>query len=598
MLAASSVRADTTTTLGTTTLGTTTLGTTTTTTPTTTGTTTLGTTTLGTTTLGTTTTTTTTTVPTTTPKTTTTLVTTTRPTTTTTATTTTAPISTTSTAPATIILNGHGWGHGIGMGQWGADGYAQHGWKYDAILAHYYTGTTLATQPTVNVRVLLLDEATKATINSAAPWTVTDSAGTTVSLPAGPTAVTTALTINGQLLSSPLTFNPGTAPLKVGSGTYRGQVVVTKIGPKLQVVNTLPLESYLLGVVPSEMPSTWPAEALKVQAVAARSYALATLTTIVTASTFDVYSDTRSQVYGGIAAETPTATKAVVATANQVVLYKGAIATTYFSSSTGGRSAPGYDALGKPVPYLVSVDDPYDTISPHHNWGPVLLSAANVAKAIKLPGQLVDLQPMTYLAGRVQKMTAVGSTSQLVIGASILRNDFGLQSTWFTVSWLSLVPQPAPLLYGATTAISGTVRGLTGVVLEERPNGAAWQTLVPVAPDSAGAFSVNVTPQATTQFRLTAGTIHAALIKVSVVPLVRATIGAGSVQGTAHPAQAGSPVELQLQSGTQWTTVATGTTDATGAFTISAQLNPGSYRVRCTPGSNLSPGVSALLSVP
>ena len=139
------------------------------------------------------------------------------------------------------------------------------------------------------------------------------------------------------------------------------------------------------------MPSTWPNAALEAQAIAARSYALAQIRSVPAASPFDLYADSRSQVYGGINAETPAVTKAVTATRNLVVLFHGKVATTYFSASSGGETMSAAEATGTPVPYLVAVPDPYDTLSPYHDWGPVLLSAADAAKALGLHGGLDDL---------------------------------------------------------------------------------------------------------------------------------------------------------------------------------------------------------------
>jgi SpoIID/LytB domain protein len=400
------------------------------------------------------------------------------------------------------------------------------------------------------------------------------------------------------VLVSPLTFTAGAAPLQVGASPYRGKLVVRSVNSTLEVVNSLTLEAYLRGVVPSEMPSSWPAEALKAQAVAARSYAVANLSTLVTASTFDLYSDERSQLYGGIDAETPATNQAVAETAHQVVISNGKVATTYFFSSSGGQTASAADELGTPIPYLVSVPDPYDTLSPHHNWGPVLYSAAQVAKAIKLSGTLLSLVPTIDPSdGRAHTVTAIGTKNQVVVTGPALRDDLDLRSTWFTIGWLAITPQSTPLLYGTTTAIAGIVRGVSNVVLEERPTGSAWQTVGPVTPDSSGAFSTPLTLDATTQFRLTAGTVNAALVKVTVVPLVTAVLGTGGVQGAVHPATAGTVVQLQLQSGSQWTTVATAATDASGAYTITMTLAAGSYRVRCVPGGTLSPGVSGTLLV-
>ena len=486
----------------------------------------------------------------------------------------------------------------MGMSQWGAYGYALHGWTYDAILAHYYVGTTIGSDPPDTLRVLLLDGKARVALNSAANWSVVDANGTTVALPPGKLVLDRSLTVAGQVLVPPLTFSPGTAPLEVGTSPYRGTLVVNLVGSKLQVVNRVGLEAYLMGVVPAEVPSTWPAEALKAQAVAARSYALAGLTTIVTANNYDLFSDSRSQVYGGIAAETPATTAAVKATAHQIVLYDGKVATTYFSSSSGGRTVSAAEVIGTAVPYLVSVSDPYDTYSPLHDWGPVLFDAKAVGKAVGLQGPLLGLQTTTGPSNHVAKVTALGATSQVVLTGTAIRSDLGLRSSWFTVGWLALTPVPA-LNYGAGVSLTGIDRGVPGVELEERPAGGDWQPLEPVTPDATGAFTASVTPEVTTSYRLSSGDLHGALVKVAVVPLVEAQPGVGGVQGTIQPALGGSPVELQLKGVSGWTTVATGATDASGAFSVTfpAQVVPGSYRVRCTPGHGLSPGVSLPLAI-
>ena len=162
-------------------------------------------------------------------------------------------------------------------------------------------------------------------------------------------------------------------------------------GKAVRVVNTVGLEQYLWGVVPSEMPDTWPAEALKSQAIVARTYALTHLQN--GGGDFDVYPDTRSQVYGGISAESDPARDAVNGTAGQVVLYKGELAQTFFFSSSGGRTANVQDVWSsKPTPYLVSVPDPYDTLSPYHDWGPLKFGALRLGKRLGSRGTLLDVQ--------------------------------------------------------------------------------------------------------------------------------------------------------------------------------------------------------------
>ena len=129
---------------------------------------------------------------------------------------------------------------------------------------------------------------------------------------------------------------------------------------------------------------------------------------VTTASGYDIYADTRSQVYGGIEAETPSVDAAVDATARRVLLYRGKVITAYYSSSSGGRTVSAAEAFGTPVPYLVSVADPYDTVSPNHDWGPVLFDARKVAKALKVKGGLLDLRATDGPSGHVATVTATG----------------------------------------------------------------------------------------------------------------------------------------------------------------------------------------------
>src|SRR4051794_2377488 len=145
-------------------------------------------------------------------------------TTTTTATTTTT--TTTATAPTpppvpvvgqpsvTFLLSGHGWGHGAGLSQWGAKGYAEHGWTYDRILAHYYPGTQLGTAAVAQVRVLLAEGAKTLRLASADAGSVLDGEGQTHAPPAGKLALGLGLKVAGAPLVPPLTFE-GTRPLQL-----------------------------------------------------------------------------------------------------------------------------------------------------------------------------------------------------------------------------------------------------------------------------------------------------------------------------------------------------------------------------------------------
>src|SRR6266498_2648201 len=203
-----------------------------------------------------------------------------------------APVGT-----ATFVLTGHGWGHGVGLSQYGAYGYAQKGVGYAKIVAHYFPGTTLGPAPVSRVRVLLASGASTLTLGSAADFRVRDAAGAVHDVVAGTYTLGPALKlkVDGQqtarAVPGPLLFQPGAAPLAL-KHPWRGSIQVDVTSGKLRAINVVGLEQYLYGVVPSEMPYRWHPEALKAQAVVARSYALAVRKT---SGPFDLYSDTRSQ---------------------------------------------------------------------------------------------------------------------------------------------------------------------------------------------------------------------------------------------------------------------------------------------------------------
>jgi stage II sporulation protein D len=413
-----------------------------------------------------------------------------------------------------FVLTGHGWGHGVGLSQYGAYGYAQHGWSADEILAHYYPGTVLGTSPLKRIRVLLADRKPTLTLASTADFRVTDGEGQVQTLAAGSYTLDPTLTIDGTPVTAPLTFSPGTAPLKLGR-LYRGTIAVSLVAGKLRAINTLSLEQYLYGVVPAEVPYRWSEAALETQAVVARSFALSTRKAGLP---FDVYPDTRSQMYLGISTERPATNAAVDATAGQVLLYNGQVAHTYFFSTSGGKTANSADVWPETqFPYLVSVPDPYDTISPYHSWGPVLVTGSMLVKAFHLKGGILDLRTLLGPTGRVATLQVLGANGETDVTGTTARTALALRSTWFGVSALSMQRLPTgPVAPGAAVELSGTARGLPGVELEERPLGGTWQLLQPLAPMPGGAFSVSVQPTTTTDYRLANSAIAAAPVRVTV----------------------------------------------------------------------------------
>ncbi len=136
---------------------------------------------------------------------------------------------------------------------------------------------------------------------------------------------------------------------------YRGDIIVYNVQGKLTIVNSLPLEEYLMGVVPSEMPSKWNEEAHKAQAIAARSYALANLNKRGSHG-YDLKDTPADQAYGGASSETPQTTRAVLSTRGEVLTYDNKIIPAYYYASSGGRTKSAGEVWNHDLPYIQSVD--------------------------------------------------------------------------------------------------------------------------------------------------------------------------------------------------------------------------------------------------
>lgn len=305
----------------------------------------------------------------------------------------------TAAASQTLVIQGAGDGHGVGMSQEGALGYAQHGYGYAAILAHYYTGTALGSVPSdTTVRVLL----------------------------------------NGK-------------------------------------VHKLPLEEYVRGVVGAEMPASWPLAALEAQAVASRTYAI---TDHAGGTRFDVYADTRSQLYLGAKAQTAQTNAAVAATAGQVVMYAGQPAITYFFASSGGMTEdvqngfPGAAA----EPWLRGVADPFEQ-GPQHSWSVSMSFAAATARLRGIfRGAFRGIEVLRRgYSPRIVAAYVLGSAGRTEVGGPELASRLGLDSTWayFSVRTTHGVtaepdlshysaPPPAPEAAPPTTAAPPTSTSSAG----------------------------------------------------------------------------------------------------------------------------------------
>jgi stage II sporulation protein D len=476
------------------------------------------------------------------------------------------------------------------MSQYGALGYANEGWTYDQILGHFYTGTELGPAPVARVRVLVGEARPVLTVSSPVPFRVRDVFGKIYPLPAGsvPLGPKLWVTVNGAAteLAGPIVFLPGSSPL-VLDRPYRGQIEVgVTAGKKLNAVNVVGLEQYLQGVVAQEMPSSWPDEALKAQAVAARSYALSHL---VRGKGFDLYADVRSQVYGGVAGEHPRTTAAIQATKGEVLLWEGKPIDALFHSTSGGKTLAAVEVFGKAVPYLVGADDPHSALSPVHRWGPTPVAEATIRKSLKLRAPVTALKLTRGPSGRVTTVQAVTAAGTTKVTGATLRFAAGLRSTWITaLGSLSLSRPGGPAVYGKVLTVTGKAAGIKGAVLSQRIDG-AWQPLP--------GLSAKVKLLAPSSFRIAAGKVAGPVLNVPVAPLVRLGAAARSLSGTVKPLAAGTTVELQQFSDAGWTTVLEATSDEAGRF-AAAVSEPGVYRARTAPGAGFAEGLSAQLEVP
>ena len=398
-----------------------------------------------------------------------------------------------------FLIDGRGWGHGVGMSQYGARGYAEAGWGYERILKHYYVGTELRIVPARPVRVLLAERLPAVKIGSTKPFRVVDARGKVRKLKPGMQNL-----VAGKMkkLRLPLRYVPGAAPLQLDGNAYRGALLVHRQAGKLTIVNRLPLDRYLRGVVPWEMPDDWQREALRAQSVVARSYALATLKP---GTLFDLHADTRSQVYGGIRAEAASTNRAIGSTAGRVLYWDGRVATTFYHSTSGGKTVSIEEAWpsAMPVPYLVSVSDPHDSLSKHHRWGPLRWTPAEVGRKLGV-GVVRDLVVSRGPSGRVTAVTIKSPSGARTMLSQDFRRTLDLRSTWFSVRVLDL-EQPrgrALAVAGRPVVLKGFVRGLGRVRLEQQVNGGTWRTIrrVRVRPD--GRFTAKVAPKRTTSYHL------------------------------------------------------------------------------------------------
>jgi stage II sporulation protein D len=293
-------------------------------------------------------------------------------------------------ASVSWLVKGHGFGHGVGMSQYGAYGYAKHGKDYRFILGHYYSGTSIGRVDGVRIVRVLLDISGGDVGFSAATSAcgqALDPSRTYVAHRSGASVKLRSSTGMPMADCGRKLRAAGHGRVAIaGVGDYRGALEVVPTDSDagaLNVINALPIDQYVKGVIANESPSSWPAAALEAQAVAARSFALSVN---VGGNGFGLYNDTRSQVYEGLASETASTNAASDATRGQVLMHGGDIAQTYFSACSGGHTESVQNVFfGPAIPYLTGVPDPYDYYCPLHDWT-LKFSAAEISS--KLGGYL------------------------------------------------------------------------------------------------------------------------------------------------------------------------------------------------------------------
>jgi SpoIID/LytB domain protein len=354
-------------------------------------------------------------------------------------------------AQAAITIKGHGYGHGHGMSQYGAEGAAREGLTYEQIADFYYPGTTWG-RSRGRVTVLITADATDdLEVRPRPGLTVRDTAGgDRVALPDnGALRWRVAVAPNGATrvayklkrwhgyaeLEGDGEFYAGGEPVTLvtpsGDRAYRGRLRAVTTPSGHDTVNDVSLESYIKGVVPLEMPATWSTEAVRAQAVAARTYA-SYERNHPHADHYELCDTTSCQVYGGYDAEHPASNAAVDDTSGRVLLADGAPAFTQFASSSGGWTSAGS------VPYLPAKADPYDGWSgnPVHSWS-TTIDDATIESAWSAVGNLTriavtDRDGNGQWGGRLVSVTLTGSSGKIVVSGDTFRSALGLRSTWVT----------------------------------------------------------------------------------------------------------------------------------------------------------------------
>ena len=227
--------------------------------------------------------------------------------------------------------------------------------------------------------------------------------------------------------------------VRVEDKNYRDYIDFKIKEKELIVINHVRIDNYLYGVVPSEMPASFPMEALKAQAIAARSYTFKTLNKHMSEG-YNLCDTTHCQVYGGIDWEHKNTNIAVDETNGMIITYNGNIIDAVYHSNSGGYTEDAVEAWGNNFPYLVAVEDDFSQGSPNSNWSFTMTSDQLNSKLKDSDihiGNVIDMEIIeTSPSGRVSKLKVIGTLGEEVLSKSKIRQVLGsteLKSTWFNI---------------------------------------------------------------------------------------------------------------------------------------------------------------------
>lgn len=249
-------------------------------------------------------------------------------------------------------------------------------------------------------------------------------------------------TMDNQALGNILSLKPfGSSMINFKQKVYRGAInIIWSSNQELfNVINEIYIEEYLLGVVPSEMPDSFNLEALKTQAITARTYALKNKDRFKKEG-FDLCDTSMSQVYGGFLAEKTKSTQAVNDTFGIILNFQGELANTFYHSTSGGLTENIENVWGgNPVPYLVSVESPYESGSPYYEWVRIFSASETSTRINNLLkdrglssiGNVINIQVTRRgFSPRILSAKIIGDKNTVEVSGSFLKSAFNLRETW------------------------------------------------------------------------------------------------------------------------------------------------------------------------